>query len=221
MYYIQSISNNNNNNISMRSRKPIGDRNNSSSFLKRLKQKLLNIVNERTFEDTKERDKALQRATDFVSKPHWNRTIMGVTAVSQPIIDYYNPWVDEDTREVSKNKTIAKICVGSAVGIIVRKIIYDLITNMTDTKSPKKWKQFLLPKNFTKEGEIAIKHLANYKSTLSSFISIGVMLFTNFKIDAPLTAYFTNKLNEKRAKKTEALIKKEQSSNFKGVSTYV
>lgn len=50
-----------------------------------------------------------------------HRVIMGVTALSiQPLIDYNNKSVDEDTRKSSAAKTALKIIIGTTIGTIVR-----------------------------------------------------------------------------------------------------
>ena len=41
------------------------------------------------------------------------------------------------------------------------------------------------------------KALSNYKIAWSTYIALGIMVFTNFLLDAPLTKYLTNKFNSK------------------------
>lgn len=49
------------------------------------------------------------------------RLVLGVASLStQPLFDYYNKNVDQDTRKYSTARTIAKIVVGTTEGCIVR-----------------------------------------------------------------------------------------------------
>ena len=48
-----------------------------------------------------------------------------------------------------------------------------------------------------------IKFFETYKSGAATIVALLAMLITNFAVDAPLTTYLTNKLNEKSAKKME------------------
>jgi hypothetical protein len=52
---------------------------------------------------------------------------------------------------------------------------------------------------FTPDSAIAgvLKDLGQYKKALGSFIALGVMMITNFMIDAPLTRFLTNKFADK------------------------
>lgn len=116
--------------------------------------------------------------------------------MSQPFIDFHNRKIDEDTRRVAVCRTIAKIIAGTATGYAVRKISIKGIQACSHI--PKKgmpnWKSLFTPKNVTKADSDEFKQ---YQNALGTFISLGVMLFTNFLIDAPLTKFLTNKLNDK------------------------
>ena len=74
---------------------------------------------------------------------------------------------------------------------------------MTNIESKTKTAKALLPKRFL--GEIAKneKFLKNYRSALSSGLAILAMCVTNFVLDAPLTVFLTNKLNDKKEAKHE------------------
>ena len=74
----------------------------NSGIWKNFKQKIVNIIPEKTFENKVEK---WDKFNHFMAKPAENRAIMGITAIlTQPAIDYYNHRVDEETREVSRNR---------------------------------------------------------------------------------------------------------------------
>ena len=175
-------------------------------FFKRVGQKVINTVPEITLKEGNKAGEIARKIEDTISKPHVNRLIMGATAmVTQPFIDYHNHRVDEETRSVSRNRTIAKILAGTGVGIVVRKLCYDMVQKMTDASGTKKYSKALLPeKPFLRNFANTEEKLANYKNTTSTGIAILLMCFlTNFLFDAPLTTHLTNKFNEKTAKKKE------------------
>ena len=136
----------------------------------------------------------LNSIADWVSRPAPNRLIMGATAlVTQPYIDSHNPRVSEKTREISKDRTTAKVIVGTLAGITVRQPSYDLVTAMTRPEEKGKYSQFLIPRaklKGLKEGSLFLK---NYRTTLSTLLALSVMCITNFAVDAPLTAILTNR----------------------------
>ena len=126
-----------------------------------------------------------------------NRLILGVTALmSQPFIDFYNRDIDNETRKVAVCRTVAKIIAGTLTGFAVRKGTIGLIkacSKKPGTNVPK-WRTLFTPKNVK---EVDTEAFAQYQNALGTFTSLGVMLFTNFLIDAPLTKYLTNKFNDK------------------------
>lgn len=131
-----------------------------------------------------------------VSAPQ-NRLILGATALmSQPFIDLYNRNVDEETRKISALRTIAKIIAGTTTGFLVRYGCNEIIRNFINAPQAgqKAWKSLLYPKKIIKATELGLQH---YRLSLGAIISLGVMLFTNFAIDAPLTKYLTNKFIDK------------------------
>lgn len=145
-------------------------------------------------------DKAYKTAGREISSAE-NRLILGVTALmSQPFIDFNNKKIDEDTRRVAVCRTIAKIIAGTTTGYAVRKLSIKGIKACSHIpeKGMPKWKSLFTPKDVTKANSDEFKQ---YQNALGTFISLGVMLFTNFLIDAPLTKFLTNKLNDKRGAK--------------------
>ena len=117
---------------------PKGDPKSWRKFLDKIQQKIIDTVPEKTFNDLGKR-KEWELINKKISHPATNRLIMGATALAtQPAIDYYNHRVDKETREISRNRTIAKIIVGTGVGMAVRGSCYELVKKMTDIKGIKK-----------------------------------------------------------------------------------
>lgn len=130
-------------------------------------------------------------AGQHISSPQ-NRLILGVTALmSQPFIDLHNRHVDDETKKVSAARTVAKIIAGTTTGFFVR--YYSIKAVEAFTKKPDKavktLESLLFPKGIA---HTTIKGMQQYKLALGTFLSLGVMLFTNFAIDAPLTKVLTN-----------------------------
>ena len=153
--------------------------------------------------------------TYAVSDPMWNRGIMGATALlTQPTIDYYNHRVDDETRTVSRNRTIAKIVAGTLVGMfVVRGPVYKMVEKMTDVKGTGKWSKALIPKAFLEEISKNETYLKNHRATIAMLLALFAMSFTNFLLDAPLTIFFTNLLNEKSGVIHKGNLKQESEVN--------
>ena len=183
----------NNNNVSMHGL-PSGWRN----LKNRISQKILDVMPEYTQKESTRLLENWKNIDEVISHPAWNRAILGATAIfSQPVIDRYNPRVDDETRVVSMNRTIAKVAVGTTVGIVVRDLVYRLTKGMTNINGKTRTSKFLLPKRHLTEIAQNEKFLKNYRSALAMSIALLVMCVTNFAIDAPLTVFFTNLFNEK------------------------
>ena len=118
-----------------------------------------------------------------------------------------NKNVDKETRKNSAARTIAKIIVGTATGFYVRYYTIKAVEAMTkipnNNRNLKWWETLLTPDR----SRVAYKSLKKYKLAVGSIAAVGVMLFTNFLIDAPLTKILTNaiidKINKKTDKKTQ------------------
>ena len=166
----------------------------NSGVWNKFKQRIIDTLSDKVFGDNVEK---WDKFNNFMAKPAENRAIMGgVALVTQPAIDYYNHRVDEETREVSRNRTIAKILAGTTVGICVRELCYRLVNSSTKPDKLTKFSQKLLPKKYVKDLLDNPTHLKNYRNALSTIVALCVMTFTNFLLDAPLTVYMTNKFNE-------------------------
>lgn len=136
------------------------------------------------------------------------RLISGVAGILlQPWFDYNNKRVDEDTRKISTARTLAKIIAGMATGVLIRWGLIEASKMFTKaeatenylkengkkyTKEIKKIHQCLLPKAY-KDGTKSFREIKKYRLAFGTIAAVGVMFFTNFLIDAPLTTFLTNK----------------------------
>lgn len=171
---------------------------------RRIAQKVLDTLPSHTQKESARKLENWNKFDNWISKPAQNRAIMGAAAIiTQPAIDYNNHKVDKETRRISRNRTIAKIVAGTCVGILVRGSAYEAVTSMTNIEGKSKFCKKLLPKKFL--GEIAKndKFLKNHRCALSNWLAISAMCITNFVLDAPLTVFLTNKLNDKKEAKYE------------------
>lgn len=185
----------------------IGSISNSISQIPRkINQGIVNIVPEMTISNEKTL-KGLKWVGEKVSSPE-NRLILGVTALmSQPFIDLNNKKVDEDTRKVSAARTVAKIIAGTTTGVLIRSgciHAIDAFTKLPAEITPDmKFKK--LRTLFTPSAGI-LKDLNQYKKSLGTILSLGVMVVTNFLLDAPLTKFLTNKFVDRINSKKEQVL---------------
>lgn len=185
----------------------IGSISNSISQIpRRINQGVVNIVPEMTISNEKTL-KGLKWVGEKVSSPE-NRLILGVTALmSQPFIDLNNKKVDEDTRKVSAARTVAKIIAGTTTGVLIRSgciHAIDAFTKLpTEITPDMKFKK--LRTLFTPSAGI-LKDLNQYKKSLGTILSLGVMVVTNFLLDAPLTKFLTNKFVDRINSKKEQVL---------------
>lgn len=163
-------------------------------FANSAEQKIYDVMPTKVFGENG--DKFFKAAGREISSAE-NRLILGVTALmSQPFIDFYNRDIDDETRKIAVCRTIAKIIAGTVTGFTVRKGTIALIKACSKAPAPniKKWQTLFTPKDVTK---VDTEDFKQYQNALGTFVSLGVMMFTNFMIDAPLTKYLTNKFNDK------------------------
>lgn len=168
--------------------------------------KIVDMIPSVTFKNKKIID-AVKWSGQHISSPQ-NRLILGVSALmSQPFIDLHNRRVDEETQKVSAARTVAKIIAGTTTGFFVRYYCIKAIDAFTKKpeKSIKAYKSFFYPKGV----KLDVRKLNHYKNAMGTFLSLAVMLFTNFAIDAPLTKFFTNlfvdKIKKQDAKKAKEI----------------
>ena len=188
-----------NNNISMQGKGKPENPNWIKRQIRYVKQKILDMSPSRTSKEGAKSTRKWNKSSNFAGNPMWNRGIMGATAlITQPAIDYYNHRVDDETRTVSRNRTIAKILAGTLVGMfVVRGPVYKMVKNMTYPIGTKKWNKWLIPKAFLEKLKHDKEAMKNYRATISMAIALFAMCFTNFLLDAPLTNILTNYFNKK------------------------
>lgn len=184
---------------------------------RRLEQMFLDVVPCHTTKDNINSYKKWDKVTNLCSNPMWNRGIMGATAITtQPIIDYYNHRVDDETRIVSANRTLAKIIAGTAVGMfVVRGPIYKMVEKLTNPTSEKKLNKILIPQKYIEKLKTHKHHLDNYRSALAMILALGAMCITNFMLDAPLTTFLTNLFNKKAGITGKKSVSSDASQNDK------
>ena len=203
-----------NNDISMQGKgKP------EPSWIKRqiryVKQKILDMSPNCTSKGGAESQDKWNKISHFVGDPMWNRGIMGATAlVTQPAIDYYNHRVDDETRTVSRNRTIAKILAGTLVGMfVVRGPVYKMVEKMTNPNGQGKWSKKLLPKAYLEVLKKDRNVLMNYRAAASMLLALIAMCVTNFVLDAPITNILSNYFNKKSGIETDNKLIREDGNN--------
>ena len=127
------------------------------------------------------------------------RLIMGATAVMLQLpIDARNSNIDADTKKAAVAKNLAKIIVGTATGVAIRHFTIKAIKAFSVpfdalpkniTPISRKIKTFFTPENITSK---MTDELSQYRNSMGTIISLLIMLFTNFAIDAPWTNKLTN-----------------------------
>lgn len=146
------------------------------------------------------------------SSPH-QRAILGITALcTQPFIDLHNKHIKKEDKPVAVARTIAKIIVGTTVGICLRAAAIKAVKNFTKTVSDGKYSQCLLPKHVVEKlaknpKSIVDAYLLNYRNGLGTFIGTMGGLFMNFLVDAPLSKKLTNVIHDKVFKEEKANVK--------------
>ena len=168
------------------------------SWSKRAMQRVINLFGGKeetlTIDSTRARS-AIKWIGREISSPE-NRLILGATALlSQPFIDLHNKTINDETKKYAVARTIAKIVVGTTTGVIIRKgciKFIDAFTKLPGTVPPdakfKNLRQLLLPA----VDKIDMTMLKQHKNALGTLFALAVMVFTNFLVDAPLTAKGTN-----------------------------
>lgn len=134
------------------------------------------------------------------------RAAQGAAALCiSTLIDRFNPWTDEHTRQTSAKRTAAKAIACAATGIVIRggciKAAQKVLVNM-------------------KKLPACIKDVDYAGKFMGTVLALGVMLFTNFLIDVPLTnklADLFGKIGNKNTKAPAPQIRTPQSTiPFKG-----
>lgn len=136
-------------------------------------------------------------------KTPFNRAVIGFVAIAtQPWIDLFNKDVDEDTRKTACLRTAAKLGIGTATGIAVRKFFIDFVapkfsvtSDELKNKPHKSYHDWLKPSESivsTKNFEMMKRTLSKHREVCGTFVAIAAMMLT----DPPLTLLTTNFLNK-------------------------
>ncbi len=158
--------------------------------IRSIKQKGLDLLPDAKFSNEKFLYKIKDIGKNFSSDKQ--RLALGITALAtQPFIDAYNKRVDEKTRKVSVARTIAKIIAGTLTGYFIRYGCIKAIKAFSQIpgKGVAKYKTFFTPKGITNNTS---DEFEQYRNAMGTVVALGVMIFTNFLIDAPLTKFLTN-----------------------------
>ncbi|MCM1338801.1 MAG: hypothetical protein NC191_03930 [Muribaculaceae bacterium] len=174
--------------------------NSIKTFTNAATQRVLNVLPSGTINSEKA-NKAVLWIGKHISSPE-NRLILGVSALmSQPFIDLSNKKIDEDTRKVSAARTVAKIIAGTTTGVLIRYACIKAIDafcklpeEIVELTKHKRLRTFFTPFEEIAKG---LSDLKLYKNALGTLLSLGIMVFTNFLIDAPMTRVLTNKFIDK------------------------
>lgn len=159
-----------------------------------------------------------------LSSPH-QRALQGVAALAiQPIIEYKNKDVDDDTRAVATARIIGKVFSGVLVGVIVRAGCIALMGRFAKTPSAdefarlaqegavkgKKFLDNLLAPSVKKVKELINNQGKNlddiysdHRKGMGTLIGTLVGMYTNFAVDVPITEWMTDKLTPVMQKKIE------------------
>lgn len=141
------------------------------------------------------------------------RAVLGVTALcTQPFIDLHNKHIKQEEKSIVVSKTIAKIIVGTTVGVLMRHYAIKAVQNFTQKTNVGKYSQCLLPQKIIQElknnfSEKLENSVLNYKNAIGTFLGLSCCIFTNFAIDAPLTKILTNVINDKVFNKEKKNVK--------------
>lgn len=153
-------------------------------------QKGFDMIPQKEFLNSKVTDAINYIGKNFSSDKQ--RVALGVTALmTQPFIDANNKKIDDETRRASVAKTIAKIIAGTATGFLIRYGCIKGIKALSQipAKNVPKWKTIFTPQGITDNTTEAFQQ---YRNAMGTVLALGIMVFTNFLIDAPLTKLMTN-----------------------------
>ena len=122
----------------------------------------------------------------------------------QPVIDLNNKDIDKNTRELSAVRSASKAVIGTATGIVIRSYCIKFAEKAMAKKDEAGkvlrdtlGKVEIDPKKVVKIfGKMDEKAVQNVPPVLGTFMALGIMMFTNFLIDAPLTNFAMNKISK-------------------------
>lgn len=147
---------------------------------------------------------------EHINSPE-QRLLLGATALAtQPIIDYKNKDVDEDTRMISVARTLGKIIAGTLVGVLVRHASIESIRHLSQYIPHYDKSGALIGIMKKRKCDIFTPLLSNIKptslaqfekdylayiKTAGTYLAAAAMVVTNFAVDAPLTRFLTRKFH--------------------------
>ena len=119
------------------------------------------------------------------------RLAFGVAAlVLHPVMDKLNPWIDEETKKTSAVRSAAKAIACTTTGVIIREACILGTNAILESK-----------KLASKIPEFMKQNKNHTAAVIGTLMGLGIMMFTNFLIDVPLTDklthLFTKKMNSK------------------------
>lgn len=136
------------------------------------------------------------KSADNFSSIHQKLILGTFGLIVQPAIDLRNKEVDKDTRKVSALRSAAKAIIGTATGLVVRGLTIKgakLAFSKKGTGGKVLDEQKIY--NTFKKGFDSLKlepdklsdAIKRTPSVVGTLAALGVMIFTNFLVDAPLT----------------------------------
>jgi len=125
------------------------------------------------------------------------RLAFGVAALAlHPVMDKLNPWIDDETKKTSAIRSAAKAIACTLTGVIIREAC------IIGTNALLNGKKFA-----SKLPEFVTKDKSHSSAVIGTLAGLGIMMFTNFLIDVPLTDKLTHlftKIANKKGNKGQA-----------------
>ena len=121
------------------------------------------------------------------------RLAFGIAALAlHPVMDKMNPWVDDETKNTSAIRSAAKAVASTTTGVIIREACIVGTNTLLNNKNI-----------LSKLPEFMTKDKGHTSAVIGTLAGLGIMIFTNFLIDVPLTDMFTRFFTKLAGKKTE------------------
>ena len=121
------------------------------------------------------------------------RLAFGIAALAlHPVMDKMNPWVDDETKNTSAIRSAAKAVASTTTGVIIREACIVGTNTLLNNKNI-----------LSKLPEFMTKDKGHTSAVIGTLAGLGIMIFTNFLIDVPLTDMFTRFFTKFAGKKVE------------------
>lgn len=121
------------------------------------------------------------------------RLAFGIAALAlHPVMDKMNPWVDDETKNTSATRSAAKAVASTTTGVIIREACIVGTNTLLNNKNI-----------LSKLPEFMTKDKGHTSAVIGTLAGLGIMIFTNFLIDVPLTDMFTRFFTKLAGKKAE------------------